>query len=87
MLKRYAKLKAEEEDITRRYKDNMLTTDYAARKHARVQEELNELLEKNKGIIESHADAVAAATEAENAVKDAIRAKEHEERNLTLIVQ
>lgn len=65
VVKRYAQLKAEEEDITRRYKDNMLTVNHAAELQAAVQKELNELLEKNKGTIDAHSAAIEAAKEAE----------------------
>lgn len=87
VIKRYAQLKAEEEDITRRYKDNMLTVNHAAEMHAAVQKEMNELLERNKGTIEAHSAATEALTAAEGPVKDAMRAQEHEQNQLTLVQQ
>lgn len=87
VIKRYAELKAEEEDITRRYKDNMLTANHAAELHAAVLEDLNELMEKNKGVIDANSAAAEAATAAEKTIKEAIHAREHEERQLTLVQQ
>ena len=87
VIQEYARLKAQEMDITSRYKDNQMTADYAARRLKEVQEKLSDILETNKGTIDANQVAVEALSQAQADVTAATRNLEHEQRNLTLVQQ